>query len=95
MSKSLSATRSRAPTSSGSEIAPANQVEVEGFEAATTTTAAPAAPRRKPHRVTALPPLISNLGEPVGIFAWEREFLLAIAAEVLKDFEEADDETAE
>jgi hypothetical protein len=39
--------------------------------------------------------LISNLGEPVGIFAWEREFLLAIAAEVLKDFEEADDEKAE
>lgn len=42
-----------------------------------------------------MPPLISNLGEPVGIFAWEREFLLAIAAEVLKDFEEADDETAQ
>lgn len=94
MSKSLSATRSRAPTLAGSEIAPANQVEVEGCEAAT-PTAPPAPPRRKPRRVTALPPLISNLGEPVGIFAWEREFLLAIAAEVLKDFEEADDETAE
>jgi hypothetical protein len=87
MSKSLSATRSRAPKSAGSEIAPANQVEVEGFE--------PAPPRRAPRRVTALPPLISNLGEPVGIFAWEREFLLAIAAEVLKDFEEADDEKVE
>jgi hypothetical protein len=92
MSKSLSA---RAPMSAGSEIAPANQVEVEGVEAATPTAAPSAPPRRKPRRVTALPPLISNLGEPVGIFAWEREFLLAIAAEVLKDFEEVDDETAE
>jgi hypothetical protein len=93
MSKSLSATRSCAPKLAGSEIAPA--VEVEGFEAATPAAAPPAPARRKPRRVTALPPLISNLGEPVGIFAWEREFLLAIAAEVLKDFEEADDEEAE
>jgi hypothetical protein len=95
MSKSFSATRSRAPTSAGSEIAPANQIEVEGFEPGGPTAAPSAPPRRKPRRVTALPPLISNLGEPIGIFAWEREFLLAIAAEVLKDFKEADDETAE
>jgi hypothetical protein len=95
MSKSLSATRSRAPTSAGSEIAPANQVEVEGFGPAEPTVAPPAPPRRARRRVTALPPIIGNLGEPVGIFAWEREFLLAIAAEVLKDLEESDDEEAE
>jgi hypothetical protein len=87
MSKSLSATRSRAPTSAGSETTPANQVEVEGFGRA--------APPRRARRVTALPPIISNLGEPVGIFAWEREFLLAIAAEVMKDLEESSDEEVE
>lgn len=94
MSKSLAGTRSRAPTSAGGEIAPANQIEGEGFGPAA-PTAAPAPPRRAPRRVTALPPIVSNLGEPVGIFAWEREFLLAIAAEVLKDLEESDDEEAE
>ena len=67
MSMSPSATRSRAPRTAGSEIAPANQIEVEGFGPATPTAAPPAPPRRKPRRVTALPPLISNLGEPVGI----------------------------
>jgi hypothetical protein len=36
-----------------------------------------AVPRRK---------IRSNLGEPVGMFVWEQDFLLALAAEVLEDF---------
>jgi hypothetical protein len=28
----------------------------------------------------------SNLGEPAGVLSWERDFLLALAVEVLEDF---------
>jgi hypothetical protein len=69
MSKSFSATRTRARKSAGSGVAPANQVEVEGTEQAKPTAAPLASPRRA-RRVTALPSIISNLDEPVGIFAW-------------------------
>jgi hypothetical protein len=39
--------------------------------------------------------MTSNLGEPVGVFSWERDFLLALAADVLEEFVELHDEKAE
>ncbi|HET9955788.1 MAG TPA: hypothetical protein VFQ61_14840 [Polyangiaceae bacterium] len=38
---------------------------------------------RKPQE---LPPIRGNLGEPVGVLNWERDFLLAHASAVLQDF---------
>jgi hypothetical protein len=39
-----------------------------------------ARPRRPSLRI------VSNLGEPAGVLAWEREFLLPLAVDVLEDF---------
>jgi hypothetical protein len=32
------------------------------------------------------PRLTSNLGQPAGVLSWERDFLLALAVDVLEDF---------
>lgn len=94
MSKSLSATRERAPTPACSGSAPEDQVE---FRVSTPVASGAAAPPSlgAPRRVAAAPPMTSNLGEPVGVFCWERDFLLALAADVLEEFVEPHDEKAE
>ena len=80
MSKRLSAAQKR-PRESGignqEESLPAQQ----SARPAVLPLKPPSAPRHRnvPRRVT------SNLGEPAGIFSWEREFLLALAADVLED----------
>ncbi len=51
-------------------------------------------PHGAPRRGVAAPPMTSNLGEPVGVFCWERDFL-ALAADVLEEFAELHDEKAE
>jgi hypothetical protein len=40
-----------------------------------------------------LPPIRSNLGEAVGIFSWERDFLLQVAQDVLNELEHKGDES--
>ncbi len=95
MSKSLSATRERAPTIACSGGATEDHVE---FQVSTPTApggARPSPPHRALRRVAAAPPMTSNLGEPVGVFSWERDFLLALAADVLEEFVEPHDEKAE
>lgn len=95
MSKSLSAMRERAPTSACSGSAPADQVEFRVSTPIASGGGRPSPPHGAPRRVAAAPPMTSNLGEPVGVFSWERDFLLALAADVLEEFVEPDDEEAE
>jgi len=95
MSKSLSATRERAPTLACSGSAPEDQVEFRE-----SVPVVSVAPRRSPshgapRRGAVAPRMTSNLGEPVGVFCWERDFLLALAADVLEEFVEPHDEEAE
>jgi hypothetical protein len=95
MSKSLSATRERAPTTACSGSAPEDQVEFRVPTPIASGGARPSPPQRAPRRVVAAPPMTSNLGEPVGVFCWERDFLLALAADVLEEIVEPHDEEAE
>ena len=95
MSKSLSATRERAPTIACSGSAPEDQVEFRVPTPIASGGARLSPPHGAPRRVAAAPPMTSNLGEPVGVFSWERDFLLALAADVLEEFVELHDEEAE
>lgn len=95
MSKSLSATRERAPTSACSGSAPEDRVEFRVSTPAACGAAPPSPSLGAPRRVAAAPPMTSNLGEPVGVFSWERDFLLALASDVLEEFVELHDEKAE
>ena len=95
MSKSLSATRERAPTIACSGSAPEDQVEFRVPTPIASGGPPPPPPHHAPRRVAAAPPMTSNLGEPVGVFSWERDFLLALAADVLEEFLESHDEKAE
>lgn len=95
MSKSLSATRERAPTMACSGSAPEDQVEFRASTRIASGGVRPLPPQRAPRRVAATPPMTSNLGELVGVFSWERDFLLALAAGVLEEFVEPHDEEAE
>ncbi len=95
MSKSLSATREHAPTLACSGSAPEDHVEFRVSALIASGAAWPSPPHHAPRRVAAAPPLTSNLGEPVGVFSWERDFLLALAADVLEEFVELHDEKAD
>ena len=78
MSKRLSATLTRArEPGTGNH----NELSQQSARPSALPLKPPGAPRHRAaqRRVT------SNLGEPVGIFSWEREFLLALAADVLED----------
>lgn len=84
MSKSLPAPRTRAPTVASGTSAPAAAANENSKVAQGATRSAPrviggprqAVPRRR---------VRSNLGEPVGIFVWERDFILSVAADVLNE----------
>lgn len=80
MSKRLSATLTR-PREPGIGNQDESLLAQQSARPAALPLKPPGAPRHRnvPRRVT------SNLGEPAGIFSWEREFLLALAADVLED----------
>lgn len=83
MSKTLPAPRMRAPmTACGTSVPAADEVP-EPIAAPQ-----PVAPRciGAPRQAVPRRKIRSNLGEPVGMFVWEQDFLLALAAEVLEDF---------
>lgn len=84
MSKTLPAPQTRAPiTACGTGVpAVANEVSEPGIAAKAQEPRAIGAPRQAVPRRR----IRSNLGEPVGMFVWEQDFLLALAAEVLEDF---------
>ena len=93
MSKTLPAPRTRAPmTASGCSV-PARSEEPPSPAAppALTGRNCVGAPRRAVPRRR----ISSNLGEPAGMFVWERDFLLALAADVLEDFVKDEDEEDE
>lgn len=84
MSKTLPAPRSRAPmTACGTGAsAAANQFSEAAAPPGEPDPRCIGAPRQAVPRRR----IRSNLGEPAGMFTWERDFLLSLAAEVLEDF---------
>lgn len=92
MSKTLSAAPTRAPTPACQSGAPADQSEPsapgqvtpEQAHASTLPLVAAEAPRQPMARRR----IASNLGEPAGMFLWERDFLLGLAVDVLEGFVE-------
>lgn len=92
MSKRLSATLTRArEPGCGSD----NALEADERIVSLQTVRPSALPLRPPgasRQHAARRRVTSNLGEPVGMFSWEREFLLALAVDVLEDFVERDHE---
>jgi hypothetical protein len=95
MSKTLSAAPTRAPTAACQSGAPADQGEppapeqVTPEQARASTLPLPAA--EAPRQPLARRRIASNLGEPAGMFVWERDFLLGLAADVLEGFVENHD----
>lgn len=87
MSKRLSATLTRAR-----EPGFGNQNEPRDAEHSARPSALPLRPLRASRQPAARRRVTSNLGEPAGMFSWEREFLLALAVDVLEDFVERDHE---
>lgn len=91
MSKRLSAPLTRAREPGFGSAAPSISDELllaQQVRPAVLPLRAPSAPRQRSARRE----VKSNLGEPVGMFSWEREFLLALAVDVLEDFVERDHE---
>jgi hypothetical protein len=92
MSKTLPAPRTRAPTAANGISAPAavNDVSEQGRTVKLPERRCIGAPRQAVPRRR----ICSNLAEPAGIFVWERDFLLGVAAEVLNELvdEKEDDE---
>ncbi|HKY34519.1 MAG TPA: hypothetical protein VJN18_01155 [Polyangiaceae bacterium] len=89
MSKRLSATLTRAHEPGQGSNAVSHETEVSQHTVRPSALPLGSLRTRRglvPHR------LRSNLGEPVGVFSWEREFLLALAVDVLEDFVERDHE---
>lgn len=80
MSKRLSATLTRAP-----EPGTGNQDQQLLAQPSARPSVLPLKPPGAPRHRAAQRRITSNLGEPAGIFSWEREFLLALAADVLED----------
>jgi hypothetical protein len=83
MSKTLPAPRTRAPTAANGTSAPAAVIEVpeQGSSAKPPERRCIGAPRQAVPRRR----ICSKLAEPVGIFVWERDYLLGVAAEVLNE----------
>lgn len=91
MSKTLSGRPTCVPIAACQSGAPADQVESLAAE----NTLEQPRPAALPLLVTEAPRLplarrriASNLGEPAGMFLWEREFLLGLAVDVLEGFVE-------
>ena len=83
MSKTLPAPRTRAPTTAcGTGVSAA---EKEGSDAAPAETRSEARLIGAPRQAVPRRRIRSNLGEPAGIFVWERDFILGVAAEVLNE----------
>ena len=86
LSRTLSATRARAPEiacrSGAPEVLSGAELAQQPPDAVVHQARAGGAPR---HRVLC-PQVTSNLGEPAGVLSWERDFLLALAVDVLEDF---------
>jgi hypothetical protein len=86
MLKTLSVKPARAPESACRNGAPDDlreppAPEEDPAQIVRTRTSVGAARQRR-----SSPRLASNLGQPVGVLSWERDFLLALAVDVLEDF---------
>jgi hypothetical protein len=83
MSKTLPAPRTRAPTTACGTGVPAAAKERSAAASAET----PSEPRAigAPRQAVPRRRVSSNLGEPAGIFVWERDFILSVAADVLNE----------
>ncbi len=90
MSKTLSAVPTHAPTAACASGAPADQNELATPEEINPDLPRASALPRPAAEGTRQPlarrRIASNLGEPVGMFLWERDFLLSLAADVLEGF---------
>jgi hypothetical protein len=95
MSKTLSAALTRVQAPAHSEAAPGDESQAQTREQAVRPSVLPLRPGSAPRQAAARRPVRSNLGEPAGMFSWERDFLLALAADVLEDFVEHDHEEDE
>lgn len=91
MSKTLSGTPTCVPTAACQIGVPADQVETLAPKHAAEQarpSALPLVAAEAPRLPLARRRIASNLGEPVGMFLWERDFLLGLAVDVLEGFVE-------
>lgn len=90
MSKTLPAPRTRAPKTACGISVPARSDEPPS----TPTDPARASPNRigGPRRAAPRRHIHGNLSEPAGMFVWERDFLLAVASDVLDELVKDEDE---
>ena len=86
MSKTLSATLTRAPGTAYLVGAPAEFSETHAPELARSRSARMPRVGGAARQPAACPRITSNLGEAAGVLSWERDFLLALAVNVLEDF---------
>ena len=91
MSKTLSGAPTCVPIAACQSGAPADQVESPAPEHTAEQARASSLPllaAEAPRQSMARRRIASNLGEPAGMFLWERDFLLGLAVDVLEGFVE-------
>lgn len=91
MSKTLSGAPTCVPIPACKSGVPADQIETPAPEYTAEQarpSALPLPDAEAPRQPLARRRIASNLGEPAGMFLWERDFLLGLAVDVLEGFVE-------